>query len=444
MSKKIRMTLLFAAGLLFASIVKAQVSVSGTVTNKSRQPIQGASVVIIDKSRQSTGTQTDNDGKFHISAPAGSTLLISFVGYKNTRVKVEGASDNLDVALEEDFGKLDEVIVSGLATSVKRSNAANSIATISSKQLTGIAPAQTFDAAISGKIPGANITANSGAPGGGISVKLRGITSIYANTQPLYVIDGVFWDNTSTQPGLNTITIAAAGGAAASNQDNASSRIADLNPQDIENIEILKGASAAALYGSKAAAGVIIITTKKGKAGKTKINFSQDIGQARVAKLLGQRPLTDAIVTAQGWDVAEYDAYKSSGKHYDYEKEIYGVKPTLSNSRLSISGGNDKTSFYAAGGIKDDKGIIAGTGYKNYNIRLNLDHKVTDRISLGFTSTYINSSSDRSLTNNDNAGATIGWRCLPHRILPSCTRAPTATGRVINTLLPTRWRPLPK
>ncbi|HMH23659.1 MAG TPA: SusC/RagA family TonB-linked outer membrane protein [Puia sp.] len=408
MSKNIRVIMFFAAGLLCTSVLQAQVSVSGTVTNKSKQPIQGASVTIVEKGRQGTGTQTDNDGKFHITAPAGSTLQISFVGYKNTSLKVEGAGDNVNIALEEDFGKLDEVIVSGLATSVKRSNLANSIATISSKQLTGIAPAQTFDAAISGKIPGANITANSGAPGGGISIKLRGVTSIYANSQPLYVIDGVFWDNTSTQPGLNTVTIAAAGGLAASNQDNASSRISDLNPQDIENIEILKGASAAALYGSKAAAGVIIVTTKKGRAGKTKINFSQDIGQARISKLLGQRPLTDAIVTAQGWNVAEYDAYKASGKHYDYEKEIYGNKPLLSNSRLSISGGNEKTSFYAAGAIKDEKGIIDHTGYKNYSIRLNMDHKVTDKITLGFTSTYINSSSDRALTNNDNAGATIG------------------------------------
>ena len=191
------------------------------------------------------------------------------------------------------------MVVSGLASSVKRSNLANSIATISSKQLTGIAPAQTFDAAISGKIPGANITANSGAPGGGVSIKLRGVTSIFSNSQPLYVIDGVFWNNTSTQPGLNTITTAASGGLAASNQDNASSRIADLNPQDIENIEILKGASAAALYGSKAAAGVVIITTKKGKSGKTRINFSQDIGQASVINLLGQRPLTEDIVQAK-------------------------------------------------------------------------------------------------------------------------------------------------
>jgi TonB-dependent starch-binding outer membrane protein SusC len=407
MIQKIRLGLLFTAGLLYASFTNAQSPVNGTVTNKKKQPIQGASVVI-DKTNQRGAVQTDNDGKFRIDAPEGSTLIISYVGYRTASVKVSAGSANLDISLDEDFGKLDEVVVSGLATSVKRSNLANSIATISSRQLTGMAPAQTFDAAISGKIPGANITANSGAPGGGISVKLRGITSIFANSQPLYVVDGVFWDNTSVQPGLNTVTLAASGGLASSNQDNASSRIADLNPQDIENVEVLKGASAAALYGSKAAAGVIIITTKKGKAGRTKVNFSQDIGQGSVIRLLGQRPLTAAIVTAQGWDVNEYNAAVAANKVYDYEKEIYGNKALLLTSRLSVSGGNERTSFYAAGSFKHEDGIIKNTGYKNYTVRLNLDHKITDKIILSFTTNYIHSSSDRSLTNNDNVGATIG------------------------------------
>ena len=117
------------------------------------------------------------------------------------------------------------------------------MATISNKELNGVAPAQTFDAALSGKVPGAYINANSGAPGGGISVKLRGVTSVFGNTQPLFVVDGVYMDNSATSAGLNAVTSAAAGGNA-SNQDNPSSRIADLRSEDIENIEILKGASA--------------------------------------------------------------------------------------------------------------------------------------------------------------------------------------------------------
>ena len=137
--------------------------------------------------------------------------------------------------------------MTGLATNVKRRNLANAVATVSSKELAGTAPAQTLDAALNGKIPGAYINANSGAPGGGISVRLRGVTSIFGNTQPLYVVDGVFVDNSSTAAGLNSVTQAAAAGNPA-NQDNPSNRISDLRAEDIENIEILKGASAQHLW----------------------------------------------------------------------------------------------------------------------------------------------------------------------------------------------------
>jgi TonB-dependent SusC/RagA subfamily outer membrane receptor len=155
-----------------------------------------------------------------------------------------------------------------------------------------VAPSQTFDQALNGKIVGATINANSGTPGGGLSVKLRGVTSIYGNTQPLYIIDGVFVDNTSTSAGLNFVTGAQGGGAMTSIQDNPSGRISDINAEDIQNVEILKGASAAAIYGSRAAAGVVIITTKKGFAGKTRITFAQDLGFIEVSKLLGVRQFT--------------------------------------------------------------------------------------------------------------------------------------------------------
>jgi hypothetical protein len=141
--------------------------------------------------------------------------------------------------MTEDAGRLDEVVVTGLATSVKRRNLANAVVSISSRDLTGTAPAQTFDAALNGKVPGALINANSGAPGGGISVKLRGVTSVFGNTQPLFVVDGVFIDNSAVSGGLNAVTGASSG--LASSQDNPSSRVADLRSEDIENIEILNG-----------------------------------------------------------------------------------------------------------------------------------------------------------------------------------------------------------
>ncbi len=157
-------------------------------------------------------------------------------------------------------------------------------------------------------------------------------------------MDGVFIDNTSTSAGLTFVT-GAVRNAATSNQDNPSSRIADLRADDIENIEILKGASAAAIYGSKAAAGVILVTTKRGKQGRTKVSFAQDIGFVKVRKLLGSRQLTSKIVADQGWDVAEYNAAVAAGKIYDYEKEVFGETGLTRNSTISLTGGQRKRVF---------------------------------------------------------------------------------------------------
>jgi TonB-dependent SusC/RagA subfamily outer membrane receptor len=259
--------------LLPVSLYAQIKNISGQVTDTKSNPLASASVLITHSTQ---GTSTDAEGKFKITVPENAFIVVSAIGYKSQTFKVSNISGDLSVKLEEDVAKLEEVVVTGLTTTVKRRNLANSIATVNSKQLNGVAPAQTFDAALNGKIAGAYINSNTGAPGGGLSVKLRGVTSIFGNTQPLYVVDGVYMDNTATSGGLNAVTSAAAGGNA-SNQDNPSSRIADLRPEDIENIEILKGASAAAIYGSRAAAGVVIITTKKGVQGKQDLVFRRTL-----------------------------------------------------------------------------------------------------------------------------------------------------------------------
>ena len=241
-------------------------------------------------------------------------------------------------------------------------------------------------------------------------LKLRGVTSIFGNTQPLYVVDGVYMDNTATSGGLNAVTSAAAGGNA-SNQDNPSSRIADLRPEDIENIEILKGASAAAIYGSRAAAGVVIITTKKGVQGKTRLSFSQDLGFVKVRHLLGVRQFTAETAASLSTDSATSAALRqdfldaqSAGKIYDYEKEVYGNTGFLRNSVLSLTGGGEKTTFYFSASQKDEEGIVERTGYRNSSLRLNIDHKINDNIKFSVSTNYVNSSADRGLTGNDNAG----------------------------------------
>lgn len=190
----------------------------------------------------STGTATAANGTFSLSnVQENATLVFSFLGYISQEAK---AAPNLNISLREDFAKLEEVVITGLATSVKRSNLANSVATISAQELTGTAVNQTLEGALSGKLAGANIVAASGAPGGGISVRLRGLTSVNSGTQPLYVVDGVFIDNSSISSGINAVTIASRNSGSTSNQDNPSNRIADINPEDIESIEVLKGSSA--------------------------------------------------------------------------------------------------------------------------------------------------------------------------------------------------------
>ena len=197
---------LLPPGWLFAQ----EKTLTGKVTDANLAPLQGVNIMV---NKTNKGTVTDTDGNFTLSITGNVKLLISAAGFKTKTITTEAAQTAIQIKMEEDFAKLDEVVVTGLATSVKRKNLANAVATISSKQLTGVAPAQTFDAALNGKISGAYINANSGAPGGGISVKLRGVTSIYGNTQPLYVIDGVFIDNTATSGGLNAVTNAASGGS---------------------------------------------------------------------------------------------------------------------------------------------------------------------------------------------------------------------------------------
>ena len=399
--------------LLFPCLLLAQgKTITGRITDPRGNPVSGVSIVINNTNR---GTVTDADGKFKLDVPANSTVIISYAGFKSQVIQTESLAADAQIRLEEDFTKMEEVVVTGLATSVKRRNLANAVGTISSKELNSVAPAQTFDAALNGKIPGAYINANSGAPGGGISVKLRGVTSVFGNTQPLYVVDGVFMDNSFTSGGLNSVTKALRDGSVTSNQDNPSGRIADLRAEDIENIEILKGASAAAIYGSKASAGVIIITTKRGKQGKTNVTVSQDLGQISVGKLLGVREFNADRAASLSSDPATSDALRqqfvdaeAKGEIYDYEKEVYDHKRFARNTVISISGGGEKTNFYFSTGQKDEGGIVDGTGYRNTSLRFNIDHRINDNIKLGISSMYINSSADRGLFGNDNSGTTIG------------------------------------
>lgn len=356
------------------------------------------------------GTVSGGDGSYSITLRQNNAILVfSSIGFQPKEVAV-GNNSTIDVTLTEDVSNLQEVVVTGLASSIKRSNLANAVGTISAKELMGTTQIQTVDNAFYGKLAGVNMNTNGGAPGGGVSVQLRGISSLVGASQPLYIIDGVYANNAVNRSGRGSVT----GASAAENQDDASNRISDLNPNDIENVEVLKGPSAAAIYGTRANAGVIIITTKRGSAGKTKVSFAQDYGMATPQRLFGVDNWTEAKINTffpAARRPIELERFRAAnGQTWDYEKYFYGNTAPLSNTRLGISGGNEKTKFFISGALTDEKGIIRRTGFKRYSLRANIDHKLTNNITLSVGSNYINTNSDRGFTGNqNNSGASIGY-----------------------------------
>lgn len=395
--------------LLISGVSWAQYTVKGTVRDEaSKTALPGVNIIV---KGTNTGAITDALGNFQIAINNNdkATLVFTFIGYLSQNVEVSPSKTNVEIILVEDVTKLEEVVVTGLASDIKRSNLANAVSTVSAKELIGTTQIQTVDNALYGKLTGVNINTNGGAPGGGVSVQLRGIASLVGASQPLYIVDGVYINNATNRSGRATVTQ-----AGASNQDDAPNRLADINPNDIESIEVLKGPSAAAIYGTRANAGVIIITTKRGKAGKSKISFEQDLGFARPQRLLGvdnwseEKIRTFFPAARQAIEIERFR--QSAGRTYDYEKYFYDNTALLSNTRLNISGGNDKTTFFISGALTDEDGIIRRTGFKRRSLRANIDHKLTEGIKLNVSSNYINSETDRGFTGNqNNTGASIGY-----------------------------------
>ncbi len=414
--------LCLGAGCLWHPAYAQDRTVTGKITSAGDgQPLPGVNVLV---KGTLVGGFSDAEGRYAVRVSAGaSALVFSYVGYTQQELALGTGATVLNVQLAEDARNLDEVIVSGLATSVKRSNAANSVSRITAEQLTGSTRPVTLDAALSGKVVGANITQNSGAPGGGISVKLRGVSSINGSSEPLYVIDGVFVNNSQFATGAGAGAFSGAG----ANQDQAPNRISDVNPADIESIEILKGPSAAAIYGTRANAGVIIITTKRGKEGRTKVSFGQDVGVSSAIRLLGYSDWSLDPIGPQGQtkfdyifgngntgsgsaaEIAIWQKATAEGKVYDYEKLIYGNTGVISNSRLSISGGNEKTKFYVSAGLNDETGIQNRTGFQRKSIRVSIDHRLAKFIDFSMGSNYLLTGAQRSFSGNDNRGVSIGY-----------------------------------
>ena len=397
--------------LLGTQFLIAQSSqVNGNITDANTdEPLIAAQVFV---KGTFVGTTTNDDGYFSIDASSGEVLVIAYIGYKTQEKTVTPGMGALSIALEPDVLKQDAVVVTGLATTVKRRNAANAVAVVSGDDLVN-APTQTLDQALSGQFAGVNIRRNTGAPGGGVNVNLRGTSTLTGSTQPLYVIDGVIVNNDANQSGVDVVTKSTGAGSERP-QGQPTNRIGDINPNDIESIEVLKGASAAAIYGAKASNGVIIINTKRGRGGKTKFNFSSRTGSSALLQKMGHRVFDtyDEAEEQYGADIASL-GNDSNGNwaenDFDYEQILYGENGKLTEHTLSAIGGNERTQFYIGGQYMDEGGIIKNTGYKKLSGRINLSHNFSEKAKLSIATNLIRSEADRGVTGNDNTNMTYGF-----------------------------------
>lgn len=352
--------------IAFAAVGQAQV-VTGTVTDGQGNPMPGVNVVL---KGTTVGTTTNASGVYTIEANADAILVISFIGYTTQEFRV-GTQTRIDVKLEEDVATLQEIVVVGYGE-MKRTDLSSAQVSVGSEQIAKTVNT-TIEQALQGRAAGVYVTQNTGQPGGGVSVNIRGVNSLNGSNEPLYVIDGV-----QIAPGNVSY------GATSSTNP-----LAALNPNDIESMEVLQGPSATAIYGSRGTNGVVLINTKRGKAGETKVNYSflyslQDKPTALpVMNLRQYAQMTNEISAILGREAPEAFADPSLlNKGTDWQGELFKTSP-LRKHQLSLSGGNEKTTFYLSGEIFDNEGVAQGSNFKRHSVRLNIDNQTRKWMKLG-------------------------------------------------------------
>lgn len=376
--------------VLTAGIVQAQdTQVSGTVVDETGTPLPGVTILLKGTTR---GTTTDLDGKYSISAPANGVLVFSFIGYNNVEETV-GSRSKIDLALTPDVSNLDEVIVVGYGTQ-KKSQLTGAISSVGNKEIQEL-PITDARQALQGRAAGVDVVQPGSKPGSAPQVRIRGRRSFNASNEPLYVIDGI-----PTVGGLE-----------------------DINPQDITSMEVLKDASATAIYGSRGSNGVVLITTKRGGAGKTTVSLdsyygsSSELGRIEVfdgpsfaeykresRRATGAYPEGPATAAADAklFEPVELESI-SLGRSTDY---VAGLMQggNIQSHQIGVSGGNDKTTFFVSGNYFKDVGVIINQDFTRYTFRINLDHKITDKVSIG-TSTLFTMSNRNGENFNPIGGA---------------------------------------
>lgn len=355
---------LCAASLLFCVYAQAQnTTVRGLVLDEGGVPLPGASVLLKNTDR---GTTTDFDGNFQIEAPSDGTLTFSYIGYLPVEEPINGRAE-ITVTLTPDVSLLDEIVVVGYGTQ-KKSVVTGAISGVKESDLQDL-PINRIEQSLQGRASGITIAANTGQPGASSTIRVRGITTLN-NNEPLWVVDGVIVD---------------AGG------------IGYLNQSDVASIEVLKDAASAAIYGSRAAAGVILVTTKSGKAGKLSVNYNGYTGVSGPARKLDLLNATEYATLRNESSVAGgggilFPDPSSYGKGTDWQELIFNKSAKRENHEISISGGNEKSTFYASFGYLDQEGIVVSdiSHYIRKNFRLNSTHKINDYVRFGQTFGYSN------------------------------------------------------
>ncbi|MEP6492769.1 MAG: SusC/RagA family TonB-linked outer membrane protein [bacterium] len=390
--------------LLLPATVQAQTRIiTGTVTiSGSGQPLPDANVTVAGST---AATRTEASGQFRISAPQGNvSVVVRAIGYKRGTKDVPSGQSSVDFSLEKDALQLESVVITGQATTVDRRSATTAVAYVSGDELTK-APAPTFENALVGKVSGVNLQSNSGAPGGGIQMQIRGNNTILGAFDPLYVIDGVIYSNATIASGRGTISQA----AFATAEDDAVNRVADINPDDIASIEILKGAAASSIYGSKAANGVVVITTRRGQAGQTNVTVLQRFGQFRPTKTLESRHFDEAdAVKIYGAGVAHWFDNNPS-PYFNHFDQVFTPSSLSFETVADVSGGTDRTRYFVGTTNKHDGGTERNTGFDRQNLRVNVDQNVGERVKLAVSSVYNRSTNDRGWNNNCNNFACHGY-----------------------------------
>ncbi len=384
-----RGSVIFLALLSYSFTASAQVILTGHVFDeKTSEPLIGAG--LIDKSTKE-GTITDIDGKFTLQASQKLpvTISISYLGYKKQELTIDSEKEAINIYLTEDVNELQEAVIVGYGTQ-RRKELTGSVASVAKVVLEQ--PATSVNQLLTGNIAGLNVSQSSGQPGAGASIRIRGGNSIYASNEPLYVIDGFifFSEKNATQAGVGGI-------------DSSIDPLASINPADIESIEVLKDVSAKAIYGSRGANGVILVTTKKGKRGGNTIRYQYTLGIDKSAKKLD-------LLTAKQWLAVQKQYFNDKPSMYYTQEELAQfdkgtdwqnavLQTGLSQTHeISISGGDEKTRYAISGNYTDQKGIILNSGFERFSGRLNLDRDVFHNFTIGVTATANRSTQDALTT----------------------------------------------